>query len=192
MAMMMFHAGQPFHSRGSLYGLANQMEFLRRAGAVSAQVTTHAPAVGTRELERTYAGGRVLKRMGSHEVGDVLVDGNHVIVADDRPLWLKQLQLLGGYLAFYNPLNFLRALGGARNPLRFYRAAYQLAGFVGALRTAWKMLPYTLRLAFSKKEFATEAPPVSRVPVRLARGAFARFPDGALYEPSAEEARAAA
>src|SRR5204862_8099183 len=45
MAMMMFHAGQPFYTPGGLYGLANQVEFLRQAGAVSVQVTTHVPAV---------------------------------------------------------------------------------------------------------------------------------------------------
>src|SRR5262249_16718203 len=60
MAMMMFHDGQPFRTPGQLYGLANQLEFLRSAGAVSVQVTIHTPAVGTREFEKTYETGRVL------------------------------------------------------------------------------------------------------------------------------------
>ena len=38
MAMMMYHEGQPFYSRGSLYGLVNQVDFLR-AGAISVQIT---------------------------------------------------------------------------------------------------------------------------------------------------------
>src|SRR3954465_9214791 len=31
MAMMMFHEGQPYHTRGALYGLHNQIKFLREA-----------------------------------------------------------------------------------------------------------------------------------------------------------------
>jgi radical SAM superfamily enzyme YgiQ (UPF0313 family) len=191
MAMMMFHAGQPFHTPGSLYGLTNQMDFLRRAGAVSVQVTTHNPAVGTREYERAFAAGRVLKRIGSYEVSDAAIDGNHVLVADDQRPWMKQLQLLGGYLSFYNPFNLLRILRDNSSRLRFYRAGYQIAGLLGALRTAWKMLPYTLRLALCKKEFAAKSPPVARVPVHLSPGAFPRFPDGAVYEPSTAVVRKA-
>src|SRR5207247_891184 len=104
-----------------LYGLVNQLDFLRRAGAVSVQVTTHSPAVGTREYENTFATGRVLKQVGPYKLTDAAIDGNHVLVADGRPCWRKQLQLLGGYLSFYNPLNLLRALGEKNSPLRFYR-----------------------------------------------------------------------
>ena len=182
MAMMMFHAGQPFHTPGSLYGLSNQMEFLRRAGAVSVQVTTHVPAVGTREYEKTFASGRVLKRVGGYEIGDAATDGNHVLVADSKPCWLKQLQLLGGYLSYYNPWNLFRTLRSDGSPLRAYRAVYQVAGLLGALWTAGKMIPYTLRLLLGKKEFAAAPPPVARAPVRLAPGAFPRFPGGAVYE----------
>ena len=184
MAMMMFHAGQPFHTPRSLYGLSNQLEFLRRAGAVSVQVTTHSPAVGTREYEKTFASGRVLQRVGGYEITDAAIDGNHVLVTDARPCWLKQLQLLGGYLAYYNPWNLFRALRNDGSPLRAYRAGYQVAGFLGALWTVWKMIPYTLRLLLGKKEFATTAPPVTWAPVRLAPGAFPRFPGGAPIEPS--------
>jgi hypothetical protein len=144
--------------------------------------------VGTREYERTYATGRVLKRVGGYEITDAAADGNHVLVADSEACWRKQLQLLGGYLSFYNPLNLFRALRHDGSPLRAYRVGYQIAGFLGALRTAWKMIPYALRLLLGKKEFATEAPPASRVPVRLAAGAFPRFPGRTLYElpPSPE------
>jgi radical SAM superfamily enzyme YgiQ (UPF0313 family) len=185
MAMMMFHAGQPFYTPRSLYGLSNQMEFLRRAGAVSVQVTTHGPAVGTREIENTFASGRALKRVGGYEITEAAGDGNHVVVADSRPCWLKQLQLLGGYLSYYNPRSLFHALRDDGSPLRAHRSVYQLAGMVGALWTTWKMIPYTLRLLLGKKEFATEPPPLTRVPVRLASGAFPRFPNGAVYETAA-------
>jgi len=45
MAMKMFHEGQPFYTRNALYGLYNQIKFLREAGAVSVQCTVHGPAV---------------------------------------------------------------------------------------------------------------------------------------------------
>lgn len=182
MAMMMFHAGQPFHTPGQLYGLSNQMEFLRQAGAISVQVTTHSPAVGTREYENTFASGKVLSRVGSYEVSDAAIDGNHVLVADATPCWRKQLQLLGGYLSFYNPKNLFRSLRADGSPLRGQRAGYQVAGMIGAAWTVWKMLPYTLKLMFGKREFAKVSPPVSRVPVRLTPGGFPRFPVGRVYE----------
>ena len=109
-AMLMFHDGQPFYSRGSLYGLYNQIEFLRRAGVVSVQCTLHMPAVGTREFEQTYDSGRVIRSVGGHEIPESHFDGNHVVVTGHVAPWKRQLQMLAGYLAFYNPWNLLRAL----------------------------------------------------------------------------------
>src|SRR5262245_28907574 len=175
MAMMMFHDGQPFQTPGSLYGIANQMDFLRQAGAASVQVTIHTPAIGTREYERTFATGKVLKQLGKTAVTSAgFYDGNHSLIRSDTPHWLKQLQLLGAYFRFYNPLNLWRACRADGSPLRWYRAAYQAAGLIGAVRTAWKLIPYTLRLAYSKQTYHTAAPPATRVPVRLAPGAFPR------------------
>src|SRR5205814_828868 len=134
MAMMMFHEGQPYQSRGSLYGLVNQVDFLRRAGAVSIQLTVHSPAVGTREYEETYNTGRVLSGVGGSAIRESQRDGNHVIVGGSDPCWLKQLKLLAGYFRFYNPLNLLRAARADGSPLRAYRVGYQLTGFVGAIR----------------------------------------------------------
>ncbi len=186
MAMMMFHDGQPFATPGSLYGIANQVDFLRKAGAVSVQVTIHTPAVGTREYERTFETGQVLDRLGGVPVTESAYhEGNHVLVQGRTPMWLKQLQFLGAYFRFYNPLNALRAARADGSPLRWYRLGYQLAGFAGAVRTAWKLLPYLARLAFSKKTFHAGPPPQARVPVRLAGGAFARTPAGVTDEPPA-------
>jgi radical SAM superfamily enzyme YgiQ (UPF0313 family) len=192
MAMMMYHDGQPFYSPGSLYGLANQMDFLRRAGALSVQVTLHSPAVGTREYEKTFATGRVLSKVGGVAVTQAQIDGNHVVVAGTDPCWLKQLRQLGGYFRFYNPLNLIRAGRDDGSPLRFYRMGYQVAGLLGTLRTACKLIPYFLRLLLGKKEFASQPPPLTQVPVRLAPGAFPRFPEGAVYgEPETTPAAAA-
>jgi hypothetical protein len=191
MAMMMYHNGQPFHSPGSLYGLANQMDFLRQAGAVSVQVTVHGPATGTREYETTYESGKVINRIGRTDVPEAWNDGNHILVTGDEVPWLKQLKHLAGYFRFYNPLNLFRAGRDDGSPLRWHRFAYQILGMMGALRTAFKVIPYALRLLFAKKEFATQAPPTTHVPVRLADGAFPRFPDGAVYVGPRREAVAA-
>ena len=103
MAMMMYHEGQPFTTPGSLYGMSNQIAFLRRAGALSMQVMVHSPAVGSRELENTYNSGRVIRSLGSYRLTDSDRDGNHVIVAGSKPPWRQQLELLAPTLPFTIP-----------------------------------------------------------------------------------------
>jgi radical SAM superfamily enzyme YgiQ (UPF0313 family) len=188
MAMMMFHDGQPFRSPGSLAGLAEQVSFLRRAGAVSVQVMVHVPAVGTREYEGLYAAGKVLRRLGEYTVPESFIDGVHVIVAGRRPGWRRQIEQLAAYFAFYNPINLMRALRHDGSPLRWYRVAYQVAGFVAACLTALKALPYTWRLLTARPTFHTAPPPLTRVPVRESQGVFSRYPRGALPAPAAAPA----
>jgi hypothetical protein len=105
MAMMMFHEGQPYHTPGALYGLHNQIKFLREAGAVSVQCTVHSPTVGTREQETTFARGGVLHSLGRYVITDSHFDGNHVVVVEREAAWKRQVKLLGGYATFYNPVN---------------------------------------------------------------------------------------
>jgi radical SAM superfamily enzyme YgiQ (UPF0313 family) len=192
MAMMMFHDGQPFHTRKSLYGLRNQVEFLRKAGAISVQITQHIPAVGTREFEKTFRSGKVIRALGSYEIPDSKFEGNHLLVGGTVPAWKRQLQWLGGYFTFYNPLNALRALRKDGTPLRWYRFGYQAVGLLGALRTAWKTLPYALRLIVSKPTYHADPPPITKVPVREVPGSFSRFPAGTKAELTAPPARKAA
>jgi radical SAM superfamily enzyme YgiQ (UPF0313 family) len=183
MAMMMFHEGQPFRDRDSLYGLTNQVDFLRRAGAISMQITVHIPAVGTREYENTYHTGRVVRALGDYRVPDSAIDGNHVIVAGQTPLWRKQLELLGGYASFYNPLNIVRALRNDGSPLREKRILYQVMGTLGVAWTAWNTAPYLLRLIARRPNFHDAPPQPFPLPVRQARGAFPRLPAEALDKP---------
>jgi radical SAM superfamily enzyme YgiQ (UPF0313 family) len=182
MAMIMFHAGQPYYTRGSLYGLANQAEFLRRAGAVSLQCTVHIPAVGSREYEQTYETGRVLRSLGRYTIPESRIDGNHVLVTGDEPAWRRQLKLLGGYAAFYNPWSLLRAALWDRSPLRRRRIGYQVAGMLAVLWTAFMVFPYLLRLLFARPRCHTAAPPLRTVPVRSPQGAFSRLPETALLQ----------
>jgi radical SAM superfamily enzyme YgiQ (UPF0313 family) len=175
MAMLMFHDGQPFYSRGSLYGLVNQVDFLRRAGAISIQCTVHNPAVGTRETEKTYQSGRVLKALGRYVIPESKFDGNHVMVAGSNRPWVRQLKLLGAYASFYNPLNLARAFRHGGTRLRRRRIGWQVAGLVALAWTAWNVLPYLLRLLRPIK-FHEGPPPQATLPVRLPKNAFARTP----------------
>lgn len=177
MAMMMYHDGQPFYTPRSLYGLANQVDFLRQAGAISVQVTLHTPAIGTREYENTYASGKVLAGLGDYPILNRHIDGNHATVLGKTPLWQKQLEMIGGYFRFYNPINLLRAMRQDGSPLRKYRVAYQVLGFLGTLWTLFFLMPYLLRLVFKKPRFHKKAPPVTLVPVKYSKGAFPRFPE---------------
>ena len=180
MAMMMYHEGQPFRTPGSLYGLANQVAFLRQAGAISMQITVHTPAVGTREYENTYRSGKMVESLGKWRVPDSAFDGNHVVVAGSEAMWKRQLKLLGGYATFYNPVNLLRSLRQDGSPLRTKRITYQSIGMLGVLWTAWRSLPYLGRLIGRRPTFHQQPPLQSQVPVRKACGSFSRLPPGVV------------
>ncbi|MBS0208578.1 MAG: B12-binding domain-containing radical SAM protein [Planctomycetes bacterium] len=178
MAMMMYHEGQPFHTRDSLYGLYNQVDFLRKAGAISVQVTVHIPAVGTREYEKTYETGQVLKALGDEHVPESAIDGNHVIVAGREAMWRRQLKLLAAYATFYNPLNLWRAWRHDRSPVRDKRIAFQALGFFAVLWTTWNVLPYLFKLLTRRAAFHAGPVPQSTVPVRQPWQSFSRLPEG--------------
>ena len=110
MPMMMHHDSQPLYSPGSNYGLINQVRLLRQAGAVSLQVLMMTPSVGTKLYEGTFTSGQVLRSAGGRRVEPYMWDGNYVIASNHRRPWRKQLNLLLGYLYFYNPLWLINAL----------------------------------------------------------------------------------
>ncbi len=175
MAMMMYHEGQPFRTAQSLYGLANQIDFLRGAGAISLQCTVHIPAEGTRDFEKPYEEGRMLAKLGSRPIAESQEDGNHILMVGTEAPWRRQLNLVRAYLTFYNPLNLFRALRDDGSPLRKERIVLQLIGFPAALWTAIQLLPHFLRLLFCKPTFHKKALPLSKVPVRLVPDAVPRF-----------------
>ena len=173
MAMLMFHDGQPF--AGSEYGLARQIDFLRRAGAVSMQCTIHGPAKGTREYESLYDSRRVLRRVGDRAISDRMFDGSHLIVTGEEAPWRRQLELLGGYAAFYNPLNFVRALERDGSPLRRRRIGYQAVGMLATAWTAMRMAPYAMRLTTGALDCHDGPPNGAPIPVRHPTGSVRRF-----------------
>jgi radical SAM superfamily enzyme YgiQ (UPF0313 family) len=185
MAMMMYHEGQPAYSPRGIYGLRNQVAFLRKAGAATVQITNHNPAHGSREMEKTYATGRVASALGDYPIPLAKLDGNHVYVAGREKLWKRQLNLLLGYLAFYNPLNILRSLRPDCPSVWVWlmRLLFQIGGFVGVLVTIVKMLPYLWRLKKAEPRFYPRAPAITRVPVVLAAGSFSRLPADPPLKP---------
>jgi radical SAM superfamily enzyme YgiQ (UPF0313 family) len=135
MSMMMHHDGQPLASRGNLYGLLNQVNFLRKSGSVSVQVTILTPSVGSKGFEEPYQKGLVIEQAADHKLEDYQYDGNHCIATEDPNPWRKQLNLYLGYASFYNPLNFMRSIANWKDPLWTYRVMYQAYGMAGLVKS---------------------------------------------------------
>src|SRR5579884_336990 len=140
MPMMMHHDGQPLMSPGKLYGLLNQVNFLRKSGSVSVQVTILTPSLGSKLYEETFEKGMVIGQAGDRQVEDFQYDGNHLIATEDAHPWRKQINIYLAYASFYNPLNFVRSIANWKDPLWNYRVMYQAYGMVGlvkSIRTGW-------------------------------------------------------
>jgi radical SAM superfamily enzyme YgiQ (UPF0313 family) len=135
MSMMMHHDGQPLTSRGNLYGLLNQVKFLRKSGSVSVQVTILTPSVGSKGYEEPYEKGMVIGRAGDRPVEDYQYDGNHCIATEDPHPWRKQMNIYLGYASFYNPLNFVKAIADWKDPVWSYRVMYQAYGMAGLAKS---------------------------------------------------------
>jgi radical SAM superfamily enzyme YgiQ (UPF0313 family) len=170
MAMMMHHDGQPLASKGNLYGLLNQVNFLRKTGAASVQVTILTPSVGSKGYEQPYEEGMVIEQAGTEKIEDFRYDGNHCIATKDPNPWRKQFNLYLAYASFYNPFNFVRTLLQWRDPCYKVRVAWQICGMVGVVRSlkqGWKWLwnlykgPITKMEALPKRRLLMVPPPVT-------------------------------
>ncbi|MCI0640206.1 MAG: radical SAM protein [Gemmataceae bacterium] len=135
MPMMMHHDGQPLTSRGNLYGLLNQVKFLRKTGSVSVQVTILTPSVGSKGYEEPFQKGMVIDNANGQPVEDYQYDGNHLVATEDPAPWRKQLNIYLAYASFYNPLNFLKAIMKWKDPLWTYKVLYQVWGMTGLVRS---------------------------------------------------------
>ncbi len=134
-----------------LYGLLNQVQFLKRAGAVSAMITFLTPSVGSRGYEQSFQDGLVLRRVGNRTIEDRHFDGNHCIATKTARPWRKQLNMLIGYAVFYNPIRALKALF-TFDALWKYRTVYQVFGNLGVIGSTWKTLGWLRRLATGRIE----------------------------------------
>jgi radical SAM superfamily enzyme YgiQ (UPF0313 family) len=157
MPMMMHHDDQPLLSQRGLAGLLNQIRYLKRAGAVSVQITFLTPMVGSQGYERSFEEGEVMRRVGGMDVADYQFDGNHTIASRSRHPWRKQFNVLVAYASFYNPLRALKAVLTI-DPLWKFRIMYQVLGNLGLVRSAWASRGWLGRLKWGRIEKASAAP----------------------------------
>jgi radical SAM superfamily enzyme YgiQ (UPF0313 family) len=165
MPMMMHHDTQPLYSHGSAYGLLNQVDLLRRAGAVSMQILMLTPAPGSRSFESAFTSGQVFRSVGGKVVRPHQRDGNYVVASGAKRPWQKQLTMLAGYLYFYNPVWLLAAPFRARTPVSRKHAAMQVVGMLGLVATVARTSGWALRLMLGRIE-REPRPPASPIPMR--------------------------
>jgi radical SAM superfamily enzyme YgiQ (UPF0313 family) len=170
MPMMMHHDSQPLYSRKGNYGLLNQIKLLRKAGAVSLQVLMITPSAGTKLYEGTFTGGQVIDRAGGRKVTPHMYDGNYVVASSHKRPWRKQLNLLAGYLYFYNPVWLAVALLRKKTRISERVAMMQLVGMLGLSQSIRRTAGWALRLMFGRIE-RLPGPPVSPIPMRSIDGA---------------------
>jgi radical SAM superfamily enzyme YgiQ (UPF0313 family) len=172
MPMMMHHDSQPLYTRKGDYGLLNQINLLRKAGAVSLQVLMMTPSAGTKLYEQTFTSGQVIDRVGGRRVGPHMYDGNYVVASRHKRPWKKQLNLLAGYLYFYNPLWLANALVHKKTKVSDKVAAMQIVGMLGLTQSIRRTTGWALRLMFGRIE-RLKGPPVSAIPMRGVDGSAA-------------------
>ncbi len=166
MPMMMHHDEQPLISRGPKpYGLLNQIRLLRKAGAISMQVLMLVPATGSELYTGTYTSGMAYESVAERRIEEHMLGGNYVVASHHPKPWRKQLNILGAYLYFYNPLRFLLALVRPKSRLYLADAVLQLLGMRGLALTIRRTSGWAVRLRWGNIRRRT-APPASRIPMR--------------------------
>lgn len=168
MPMMMHHDGQPLYSPGSLYGLYNQVRYLRKHGAISVQITVLTPAVGTNYFDKPYEDGMVFSNVAGKRVDEARFDGNHVVATVEPNPWRKQWNLILGYGAFYNPLSLLGAIFRPKRRLAGADIGMQIIGMAALAKTTLDSAVWSWRLLRGPIE-RHNAPPRSRLAIVRAR-----------------------
>jgi radical SAM superfamily enzyme YgiQ (UPF0313 family) len=172
MPMMMHHDSQPLYSRGTNYGLLNQIALLRKAGAVSLQVLMMTPSAGTKLYEQTFTGRQVFSSVGGKRVLPHMYDGNYVVASSHARPWQKQLNILIGYASFYNPFWLAFNLLRKKTKVSQKAAGMQLVGMLGLFHTIRRTFTWAFRLAFGQIDRLTH-PPTSAIPMKSVEGASA-------------------
>ncbi len=165
MPMMMHHDSQPLYTRGTSYGLLNQVRLLRKAGAVTLQVLMISPAVGSKHYDEVFNAGMVYHSAGKRVVEPRMFDGNHVVASNDPHPWRRQVSLILAYMYFYNPVQALLSLLRPRSRRYLIDFGAQIVGMRGVIRTIRRTAGWTLRLMLAKCKRQT-ALPVSPIPMR--------------------------
>ncbi len=168
MPMMMHHDGQPLSTPGKLYGLKNQVRLLRKAGAISIQITALTPAVGTNFFEKEYEEGRVFESVAGRRVEEAMFDGNHIVASGVEHPWRMQMNVVKGYAAFYNPWNLIMSMVRPKRRLAGADIGMQLIGITALAKTAVDSFRWSRKLKRGPIVRSTQAPgtPLPLVKVR--------------------------
>jgi radical SAM superfamily enzyme YgiQ (UPF0313 family) len=165
MPMMIHHDGQPLYSRDNLYGLLNQVRYLRKAGAISMQISVLTPNPGTEFYEKPFEDGLVFESVGGRRVEEAQWDGIHVIASRLPNPWRQQLNLIAGYAVFYNPWNLLKAF--LRRNFRVAAAdlTMQLIGMAALAKTTVECARWTWKLLRGPIKRFEGVPQASKLPI---------------------------
>jgi radical SAM superfamily enzyme YgiQ (UPF0313 family) len=169
MPMMMHHDAQPLYTRGSPYGLLNQVRLLRKAGAISVQVLMITPAPGSKVYDEAFTSRLMFDSVGGRRVEPYMLDANYVVASRHRQPWRKQFNIMLAYAFFYNPLRFLVALVRPKSRIFFADAVWQVVGMWGLMHTVRRTFGWALRLTRGGIRRRTTVP-VSPIPMRRAGG----------------------
>jgi radical SAM superfamily enzyme YgiQ (UPF0313 family) len=150
MPMMMHHDSQPLYSPGTNYGLLNQVNLLRKSGAVSIQVLMLTPSAGTKLYEGTFEQGLVLDSAGGRKTLQYMYDGNYVVASSHPRPWRKQINMLLAYAFMYNPLWLAVALFRRKTKLGFKPAAMQVVGMLGLTQNIRRTSGWAFRMMFGR------------------------------------------
>ena len=183
MPMMMHHDSQPLYSKGTNYGLINQVKLLRKAGAVSLQVLMITPSTGTKLYEQTFDSKQVLGSVGGRRVEPYMIDGNYVVASTHRRPWKKQLNMLAAYFYFYNPVWLVTNVLKRKSMVGHKPAGMQIVGMMGLFHTARRTVGWALRLMCRKIERLTSRPR-SPIPMHGVDGGTATHEGGRVVTPS--------
>lgn len=165
MPMMMHHDSQPLYTPGKMYGLLNQVGHLRKAGAPSMQILMLVPATGSKLFEGTYTSGMAYEKVGNRTVEPYMKDGAYVIASNHKTPWRKQLNLMLGYLYFYNPIRFLISLFRPKTSYYLADCGLQVLGMWGLFQTIRRTFGWMLKL-MDGKIVRRSKPPLNRMPMR--------------------------
>jgi hypothetical protein len=135
---------------------------------VSLQVLMMTPSAGTKLYEGAFTDGMVLNKVGGRPVLPHMYDGNYVIASTHRRPYRKQLNLLIGYLYFYNPIRLVVLLVTMKKHKVTQKAAgMQLIGMLGLIQSFRRTSTWVARLMFGRIERLAE-PPAAPVPTKTA------------------------
>jgi radical SAM superfamily enzyme YgiQ (UPF0313 family) len=169
MPMMMHHDEQPLVTRGTPYGLLNQVRLLRKMRAVDLQVLMISPATGSKLYAESFTSGLAYESVAGRKIEPHMLDANYVVASHHKQPWRKQFNIMLAYLYFFNPLRFLVSLVRPVSKQYLHDAAVQWMGMYGVLLTIRRTFGWALRLMRGNIK-RKSAVPTSRIPMRSVQG----------------------